>query len=111
MVLAVPLQILICMGGLPYIVIDNILSASGFTRVSKKGMIPSCLVSPTVNFIARPTLSMCSRKFCLFSFFWMTKVSSTNLSHSLGVSGAIEGFLLKIFHVEASHYKGLLVTP
>ena len=67
-----------------YTVIDNVLSVSGLARVSKKGMAPSCLVSSTVNFMAGSTLLMCSRKFCLFSSFWITKVSCTYCSHSLG---------------------------
>ena len=70
--------------GFPYTVIDNVLSGSGLTRVSKEGMAPSCLVSSTVTFMASSILLMCSRKFCLCSSFWMTKVSSTYLGNSLG---------------------------
>ena len=35
----------------------------------------------------------------------MTYVSSTNLSHKLGVGGKIKGFTLKMFHVWAGNYR------
>ena len=69
-----------------YTVIDNVLSASGLTVVSKKGIALSSLLSSIVNLMAGSTLSICSRKLCFY--FWMTNVSSTHLSHSLGVSGS-----------------------
>ena len=72
-----------CVGFL-YTVMDSLPSFSTFTMVSKKGMAPSSLLFSTVKCIAGSTLLMCCRKFCLFSSFWMTKVSSTHLCHSLG---------------------------
>ena len=45
-----------------YTVIDSVLSASGLTMVSKKGMAPFSLLSSTVNFMAGSTVLMCSRK-------------------------------------------------
>ena len=53
--------------GFLYTVIDRLPSLSGLTMVSKNGMAPSSLLSPTVNFMTRTILLMCSRKFCLFS--------------------------------------------
>ena len=70
--------------GFLYTVIDNLPSVSGFTMVSKKGMAPSSLLSSTVNPMVMSTQFMCSRKFYLWSSFWMTNASSTYLSHNLG---------------------------
>ena len=74
--------------GFLYIVVDSLPSISGFTMVSKKGMAPSSLLFSTVNCMARSTLLMCCRKFCLFSSFWVTKVSSTYWCHNLGGGGS-----------------------
>ena len=38
--------------GFLYTVIDNVLPASGLTKVSTKGMSPSPLLSSTVNLMA-----------------------------------------------------------
>ena len=70
--------------GFLFTVINNVLSASGLTMVSKKGMAPSSLLSSTVNLTSGSALLICSRTFCLCSSFWMTKVSCIYLSHSLG---------------------------
>ena len=62
--------------GFLYTVIDNVFSASGFTRVSKKGMAPSSPVSSTVNFMAGSTLLMWPRKNC-FAFFLLDEKTLT----------------------------------
>ena len=69
--------------GLLYTVIDSLQSFSGFIMVSRKGMAPFSLLFSTVNCIGGSTLLMCCRKYCLFSSFWITKVSSTYQHHSL----------------------------
>ena len=65
-----------------YTVMDRLLSTSGLTMVSKKGMAPSSLLFSTVNWMAQSTLLMCCTKSCLLTSFWMTKVSSTYLCQS-----------------------------
>ena len=45
--------------GFLYTVMDRLPLSSGFTMVSKKGMDPFSLLSPTVNFMAGSTLLMC----------------------------------------------------
>ena len=84
----------VCVGFL-YTMIDNVPSASGLTMVSKKGMDPSSLLSPTVNFTTGSTLFMCWRKPCLLTSLQMTKVSSTNLCQNLGeLEQCLELFVL-----------------
>ena len=57
--------------------------------VSRNGIAPSCWLLSTVNLMAGSTLLLCSRKVCLCSSCWMTKVSSTDFSHNLG-GGVVE---------------------
>ena len=85
--------------GFLYTAMDNLPSAPGVTMLSKKGMAPSPLLFSTVNCMAGSTLLMCCRKFCLFTSFWMKKVSSTNLHLSLGGWGSAKSFLFKVPHV------------
>ena len=70
--------------GFLYTVMYSVLSASGLTMVSKKGVAPFSLLSSTVKIMAGSTLLMCYRKCCLYPSFWMTNMSCTYLSHSLG---------------------------
>ena len=72
-----------------YTVRCRVLSAWGFTMVSRNGIAPSCWLFSTVNLMAGSTLLICSRKFCLYPSCWMTKLSSTYLSQSLGVVVAV----------------------
>ena len=60
------------------------LSASGLTKVSRKGIAPFSWLPLTVNFIAGSILFIWSRKSCLWACCWMTQVSSTNLYQNLG---------------------------
>ena len=70
--------------GLWYTVNDRELSASGVTKVSRKGMPPFPWVPSTVNVIAGSMLLICSRNSCLWVLCWVTHVSSTNLNQNLG---------------------------
>ena len=74
--------------GFLYTVVYSLPSVSGFTMVSMKGMAPFSLLFSTVNCMAGLTLLTCCRKYCLFSSFWMTKVSSTYMCNNLGVRGS-----------------------
>ena len=77
---------------------DSLPSVSGLIMVSKKGMGLSSLLSSIVNLMARSTLLMCWRKFCLISSLWTIQVSSTYLSHVVGGWVAIHrAFCLKYF--------------
>ena len=85
---------------------DRELSASGVTKVSRKGMDPFSWLPSTVNFIAGSMLLMWSRNDCLWASCWMTKVSSTNLNQYLG-GWRQTGELLssKMFHIQVGHYR------
>ena len=52
---------------------ERVLSGSGITRVSKKGMEPSGLVSSVVNWMQGSMEFMCSRNFLMCNVYWMTK--------------------------------------
>ena len=62
-------------------------SSSGVTRMSRKGMDPSSLVSSQVNCIFGLMEFRCSRKLSLLFFLMNVKVSSTNLFHRTGGVG------------------------
>ena len=85
--------------GFLYTVIDSFPLASGLTVVSKKQMAPSSLLFSTVNWMVGSTLLMCCRNSCMLTSFWMTNVSSTYVSQSLGVGCSTKSFLLKVLHV------------
>ena len=70
--------------GLWYTVNDMELSASGVTKVSRKGMPPFPWVPWSINLIAQSMLLICSRNSCLWILCWMTQVSSTGLNQNLG---------------------------
>ena len=91
--------------GLWYTVMDKELSASGLTKVSRKGIDPFSWLHSTVNLIAGCILSIWSKNNCLWDCWWMTKVSSTNLSQYLGVGGRLENFSLKMLHVQVCHFR------
>ena len=86
--------------GFWYTVMDNLPSFSGVTMVSRKGIAQSSLLFSTVNCMARSTLSW--RTICLYSSFWMTKVSSTYQHQSLGGRQCLE-LLLKVLHMKISY--------
>ena len=69
----------------------KVLSCSMVTRVSKNGSEPCC-VGSTVNWISGSWLLMCCRRAWLCSALLMTKVLSTNLSHSVGVGVELRAF-------------------
>ena len=63
---------------------SNILSGPCETKVSKKGMEPSVFGVSWVNSVCWSMELMLCRNWMLFYAFWVTKVSFTYLSHSLG---------------------------
>ena len=65
------------------------LSGPDFTSISRKGIDPSVLGSSAVNCMLGSMEMMCSKNCVLWSVFWMKKVSSTYLFHSLGRSVAV----------------------
>ena len=67
-----------------YIFMLRELSASGLTKISRKGIAPFSWLPLTVNFIAWSTLLIWSRKSCLWACCWMTQVPSQNLNQILG---------------------------
>ena len=70
--------------GLQYTFMLKELSASGWTKVSRKGIASFSWLPLTMNFIHGSILFIWSRKSCLWACCWMTQVSSTNLYHNLG---------------------------
>ena len=70
--------------GLCYTVNERELSASGVTKVWRKGIPPFLWEPSTVNLIGGSMLLTCSRNPCLSILCWMTHVSSTNLYQYLG---------------------------
>ena len=70
--------------GFLYTDVDKVPSAWGVTWVSRKGKDPSPWVSSTVNWILSSIEFMCFKKSSLWDVLMTTKVSSTNLFHSVG---------------------------
>ena len=66
-------------------------------KVSRNGSDPCCDAS-TVNCMCGSWLLMRCRSCWLCSALMMTKVSSTNLSHSKGVCEGAKGLDFKLFH-------------
>ena len=97
--------------GLQYKLMLRELSASGLTKVSRKGIAPFSRLPSTVNFIFGSILLIWSKKSCLWACCWMTQVSSTNLYQYLG--GARQTWVLLPQNIPCTGYLllGLLVTP
>ena len=72
-----------------------LLSDSGLSIASRKGIAQSCWLFSTVNLMAESILLKCSRKLCLCSSCWMAKVSSTYLRQSMGVLADLSVVLSK----------------
>ena len=70
--------------GLWYTVNERELSASGVTKVSRKGIPPFPWEPSTVNLIAGSMLLICFRNSCVWILCLMSHVSSTNLYQYLG---------------------------
>ena len=90
--------------GMCYTVMERELSASGVTKVSRKGMAPFPWLPSTVNLVAGAMLLICSMNACLWTCCWMTKVSSTYLNQCLRVGGRLESFSVKMFHIQIGNY-------
>ena len=101
-VAAVPVEILVCMGWFPVNWCAEGASCSMVTSVSRKGSEPCC-VGSTVNWMLGSWLLMCLRRSWLCSAWLMTKVSSTNLSHTEGGGGGAKGFDFKLFHEDVGY--------
>ena len=84
-----------------YTVVDNILSGSGVTTVSRKGFDPSGLVFSVLNLIWGSMELMYSRNWFLCSVFWMKKMSSTSLLHKLGSGRCADG---PDFELHSKHF-------
>ena len=69
--------------GLWYTIMLRELSASGLTKVLRKGVASFSWLPSTVNFILGFILFIWSRKSCLWACCWMTQVSSKNLYQNL----------------------------
>ena len=72
-----------CVGFLLNTVVHKALSGLGMTRVSRKGMHQSGLVSSVVNWIWGSMELMGCRNLFLCSIFWILNVPSIYLYHSL----------------------------
>ena len=72
--------------GFLYTLVVSVPSSWGVTKMSTKGMEPSCFCSSVVNYMAGSTEFMCCRNSSFLSCFKRTNVSSTNLFHHLGGS-------------------------
>ena len=71
--------------------------------MSKKGVVASVLSASTVNCMQGSMELMCSRNWCLYSAFWVTKMSSTYLYHNLGGCSSVYGLGFKFFHAQVGH--------
>ena len=101
---AVYLQICVCVCFL-YTVVIKEMSACGITRVSKKGMDLSALVSSVVNWMYGSKLLVCSRNYSFFDVSVTTKVSSTYLfPYSWRILNCVDGLGLIVLHVAVGHY-------
>ena len=90
--------------GLQYTVMGKELSASGLTKIPRKGIDLFSWLPSTVNLIAGSIFLKWSKNNCLWDCCWMTKVSYTNLNQCLGGGGTPEVFSLKMLHVQVCHY-------
>ena len=72
-----------------------VLLSPGVTLVSRNGMEPSAPGSSTVTCMLGSCELMCCNSCWLCSVFWMTRVSSTNLSHKVGGGGQFGGLWLQ----------------
>ena len=92
----------VCVGFL-YTEVLSVLSGWMVTKVSRNSNDP-CWVGSTVNCIFGSWLFMCCSRSWLCSALLMTKVSSTNLSHTEGGMGErLEGFNFKLFHEDVCY--------
>ena len=73
----------LCVGFL-YTVVSRLLLGPVVARVSLNGRDPLVLGSSAVNCMCCSMQLRCCRNCCLCSAFWITKVSSTYLYHTLG---------------------------
>ena len=87
--------------GFLYTLVLKLPSEHGVTKVSRKGMDPSTLLSSIVNWIFSSMELIWLMKLSFWVFLMMTKVSSTNLLHKLGGVGHV----LIAFSSNASMYK------
>ena len=78
-----------------------VLLGPGVTLVFRNGMEPSDPGSSTVNCMLGSCELMCCSSCWLCSAFWMTRMSSTNLSQRLGVEGRLEDFHEQIGYEKA----------
>ena len=87
--------------GFLYTVVDNDPSGWGMTKTSRKGSVPTACVSSTVNCIEPSIEFIWWKNSSWWHFLMTTNVSSTNLLHKAGRVGcSVEGFWLKIFHIQ-----------
>ena len=73
--------------GFLYTVVSSLPSLSGVIKMSRKGSDPSGPGSSVVNWMLLSTEFRWVRNSSFWSFFMMTKVSSTNLFHNEGGFG------------------------
>ena len=78
-----------------YTLLWTVLSGSGVTRGCRKGMDRYGLISSVMNWIWGSMEVICSRNWVLCSIFWLTKVLSTYLLHSLGVRDVLTALISK----------------
>ena len=83
-VMAVPLQVLVIVTGLPIHCSCMTSIRSGITKVSRKSMDPSGHVASTVNWMNGYMEFICSMNLSLSAVFCTINVSSTYLLHYFG---------------------------
>ena len=79
-----------------YTVVRSELLGPAETKMSKNSMNSSVLDVSAVNCMWGPMELLCCRNKWLYSAFWMTKVSSTYLSHTLGLD-------FELFHEQVGY--------
>ena len=92
------MQVLVCMCWFSVNCCVEVWWGPMVTKVSSSGNDPCCDGSSTVNCMCGSWLLMWCRSCWLCSALVMTKVSSTNLSHSLGVWEGAKDLDSKLIH-------------
>ena len=105
MMAVVPLEVYLYVHmGFLYTVRNGVLSALGFTMVSRNGVTPSCLLFSTVNLMGGVHTADIFQK-VLFMFFLFDNKGGIHVSQPKpGGSGSSHGCPFKVFHVQVSHY-------
>ena len=89
-------------------VVMRVLLGPGETKVSRKGRVTSGFGSYMMNYMGGSCEVMCCSNCWLCYASWMTKVSSTYLSHRWGGCGTVIRALTSNFSINRLGMRGLI---